>query len=171
MMSSSVTISSEPALIPAAQATSIRLFMGFFIFKAGAKSAPVKNNYAGCQQLQRLVPTYSHASANSAAYTDSPQNQSESQKNKILNLRCVCWSLPGGTSTDACQAPVSCPSPMWLHATRHNRVRLNLLHLLSLISCRTLAETEVKLPPLWFCCFSSSHSGRVWQTHSHTCTN
>lgn len=92
-------------------------------------------------------------------------------KKEILNLRCVCWSLPGGTSTDACQTPVSCPSPEWLHATRHNRVRLNLLHLLALISRWALAETEVKLPPLWFSCFSSSHGGRVWQTHSHTCTN
>lgn len=119
-------MSDEHTLIPtAAQAISIRLLWAFS-FHGRAKV------WTGEKQLRRLstaaalVPTHSHAPANSTAYTDFPRNQSESRK-EIVNPRRVWWSLSTGTPADACPLPftheASCKAAQWRVLTYYTWIR------------------------------------------------
>ena len=91
------SMNSKHALVPAAeaQAISIRLLWAFFIFMAGAKSEPVKNNYAGCQQLQRLFQ-HTPMPQQTARRTQISHKIKVKVKKKSSDL--VCWSLSVGTS-------------------------------------------------------------------------
>lgn len=140
---------------------------------AGAKSGPVKNNYAGCQQLQRLFQ-HTPMLQQTAQHTQiSPQNQSESQsekKKKTLNLQRVCWSLSTRTSTDFYPMPFT---RLALCKAAQQGVHSELITFELGVEClqRPRQASEGKTSTSWLCCFSSSHSGRGWKnsarTHSH----
>lgn len=108
MMSSSVTISSKHALVPAAQATSIRLFMGFFIFQGRGKAC------TGEKQLSRLSTAAAPCSNTLPCFSKQrgvhrfSTNQSGSQKRNpqsALRLLITAWWNLNRRLSDSCLLP------------------------------------------------------------------
>lgn len=105
--------------------------------------------WTGEKQLRRLstaaalVPTHSYASANSRAYTDFPQNQSESQK-----VSSICGTSADCSLLEHQQTSIPCLSPVWLYAKQHKtEFTLNLLHLNQALSVcwHRARQAKVKL--------------------------
>lgn len=118
------------------------------------------------KQLRRLstAAVLAYASANSTAYTDFPQNQSESQKNPqsaacLLNL------------SERQQTSIPCPSPRAASCkAARQRVHPELITFESGSECllRLSQAGKGKVMTLWFCCFSSLHSGQGRKSSTHT---
>lgn len=106
--------------IPFSVPTPTLVFIAVFIFRAGAKSEPVQNNYAGCQQ--------SPCSAQPAPMPQQTANETfprinvkvKTQSAAVLFIT-VSWSV---------NTPIHSPSPAWLLAASQKNFMLNKLHLI-----------------------------------------
>lgn len=132
--------------------------------------------WTGEKQLRRLsttavlVPTHSHASANSTAYTDFPQNQSESQSEKKGKKSSICSASADRRLLKHQQTSIPCPSPVWLYAKQDNRVHPELITSELGAEClpRPRQASQGKTSTSWLCCFSSSQWARMKEQRAHT---
>lgn len=135
-------MSSECTLVPACSTAHICCcfpqpwgFYGIFHFMAGTKFEPVKNNYAGCQQLLHFQ--YTPMLQQTAGHTQiSPKIKVKSEEFSICSSSADCSLLAHQ------HASILCPSPTPLYAKQHNtEFILNLLHLNKVLSvCRGWAR-------------------------------